>query len=223
MYKINRKFNPDKEFFGFKMRTRLRFYDEKTIKQCLGGDPYRIPKNPKVVIDVGGNIGTVALMAAKKGANDVYSFEPSFENFKVLEYNVRINGFQDKIHCINKGVGKPDKKAKLYIHPSMSGAHSTYLTQKRLNGDCYEKVEIISIKDVFKNYNIEYCDLLKLDCEGSEYDIIMDFDDELADKIGQISLEFHDKKTIQFLINKLSSWYEPENTKRYEWVFIKKI
>jgi len=221
MYKTNRPINEDKEFFGFKIRTRRRYNDEKIINQCLCRDPYRIPKNIKVVVDIGSNIGIVALDCAKKGAENIYAFEPSIENFETLVYNVNINGYQDKIHCIQKGVGIPNKNTKLYIHPKNAGATSSYLEQKGLTEDKYQEVEFISIYDVFKNYNIEHCNLLKMDCEGSERDIINDLDDNLANKISQISVEFHNKPLIEGLINKLSKWYKPEHLRRTEWVFYK--
>ncbi len=222
MYKTNRKFNEDKEYFGFKLRTRHGYQDEKIINQCLdeSRDTYRIPKNPKVVIDVGSNIGCVSLVATRRGA-EVWSFEPSLENYETLVYNVNINGFKDKIHCIQKGVGIPNKKTKLYIHPKNSGATSSYLEQRGLTEDKYQEVEFISIYDVFNDYNIEHCDFLKLDCEGSERDIINDLDDDLANKIDQISVEFHNKPLIEGLINKLSKWYKPEHLRRYEWTFRK--
>lgn len=222
MYKTNRQINEDKEYFGFKLRTRKRYNDEKIINQCLCRDPYRIPKNLKVVVDIGSNIGIVALDCAKKGAESIYAFEPSIENFETLVYNVNINGYQDKIHCIQKGVGKPGL-TKFYIHSKNAGANSSFLGLRGLTEDKYQEVEFISIHDVFKDYNIEHCDLLKMDCEGSERDIINDLDDELANKIEQISVEFHNKPLIEGLINKLSKWYRPEHLRRYEWVFLRKV
>lgn len=221
MYKTNRNFNQDAEYFGFIMRTRRRYNDEKIIAQCLDEekDCYRMPKNPKVVIDIGANIGCISLVAAKRGAN-VIALEPSEENFETLVYNVNINGYQDKINCIKKGVGVRGIH-KLYIHPKNSGATSVYLEQRGLEEDKFQEIEVVSIYDVFKNYNIEHCDFLKMDCEGSERDIINDLDDELASKIDQISVEFHNKPLISRLIEKLSRWYRAEHLHRYEYTFRK--
>lgn len=221
MYKTNRPNNQDKEYFGFTMRTRRHYYDEKIVAQCLdeSKDVYRMPKEPKVVIDVGANIGCISLVAAKQGAF-VLAFEPSSENFETLEYNVKINGYQDRVQCINKGVGKAGLN-KLYIHPSNSGATSSYLEQRGLDENNYQEVEFMSIHDVFKDYGLGYVDLLKLDCEGSELDIINDLDDELASKIGQISVEFHNKHLVEELIGRLSQWYRMEHLHRYEYAFYK--
>lgn len=220
MYEVKRKFNENKKFGEFILRTRLRYHDENIIKDELN-DIYKIPKNSKLVIDIGANIGVTSLMCAKQGAF-VYAFEPEILNFDVLKYNVKINNFYNKIICINKGVGKSNKLTELFIHPSNSGATSSYLEQKGLNKENYQIVEFISINTVFDFYDINYCDLLKMDCEGSEKDIINDLYEELINKIGQISVEFHDKKIMNDLIKKLSKWYNPIHLKRYEWCFTKK-
>jgi FkbM family methyltransferase len=222
-YKANKIINEEKQLFGFTLRTRKHYHDDNIIRHILGsnGENYKIPVNPKVVIDIGANIGCVSLLAAARGAQ-VYAFEPEQLNFETLCFNVTVNKFNNNIKCIQKGVGIPGE-TKLYIHDNNSGATSSYLEQKGLLESNYQLVNFISIHDVFSKYNINSCDLLKLDCEGSEKDIINDLDDELVAKINQISLEFHDKKLINILVDKLKQWYNPENVSRYEWVFTKKI
>jgi len=217
---VIRKKNPDRDFFGFKMRTRLRYYDEKILNEEL--DPqkniYAIPDNPKMVVDIGAHIGGTALRCAKMGAK-VRAFEPEADNFDTLVYNVALNKMEDRIVCKFAGVGSPGIK-ELYLHPRMSGTNSIYLNQSGLHEKEYQMALFLSIGQVLKD--IEYCDLLKLDCEGSEEDIIRDFNDQLAAKVSQISVEFHDKHKVKELIDILSKWYKPENIHRYEWVFTKK-
>lgn len=216
----NQKYHPDKTFGNFQLRTRIRRYDEKIIAQELT-DPYKIPDNPIFVLDIGSHIGLTALIAAKKGAL-VHCYEPNQDNFSVLNYNITRNNLNDKIKTFNYGVGKPGK-TKLYLHPTASGTHSSFLQQKGLTDNNYEVATFISIRDVFyKNNYIDHCSLLKMDCEGSEVDIINDLDDDLAYKIKQISVEFHDKKLMPELIKKLEQWYTVEHLRRYEYAFYKK-
>jgi FkbM family methyltransferase len=221
MFKSDRPFNQDRDFFGFKFRTRVRYYDEKILAEEMDPEKniYRIPDNIKIVIDVGAHIGGTAIRCASKGAI-VYAFEPEQYNFETLKYNVKLNNLGDKIKCFNLGVGKAGI-TKLYVHPKASGTTSSYLQQSGLEEDKYQEIPFIRIKELFKMFEIETCDLLKMDCEGSEKDIINDLDDELANKIKQISLEFHDKHLVEEQVKKLSKWYKPENTKRYEWCFRK--
>lgn len=221
--KINHPVLPDREFFGFTMRTRKDFHDERIIDSILNetSDIYKIPRDAKVVVDIGANIGCVSLRAARCGAT-VYAFEPEIYNFETLCYNIAANDLADKIKCINLGVGNPGKTA-LFRHPKNSGMFSSRLQSKWLRIDNPEICNFISIRDVFNNYTIEQCDVLKLDCEGSEEDIIRDLDDELIKMIGQISVEIHGGRIItNELITKLSTWYVCVGTSRREWVCQKK-
>jgi FkbM family methyltransferase len=222
---MNHGINADREFFGYKMRTRRHYHDDHILRSFFmekDKNYYRIPEKLKTVIDVGANIGCVSILCAEKGA-EVFAFEPATDNFETLEHNIKINGYSNRVHCIQNAVGKPGM-GKLYIHPSNSGATSLFINAS--NGaleDDFEMVEIVSIHDIFRKYNIGYCDLLKLDCEGAEKDIIMDLDDELISKIGQISLEYHgDMHERAMLAAKLSVWYTEENIRRYEFVYKKK-
>ena len=163
---------------------------------------------------------------ARAGA-EVYTFEPEELNYETLCYNVKVNGYEDKIHCINKAVGKSGV-FKLYVHPKSGGCNSFYLSNHpQLEEAKYQMVPSISIHEVFSDYNIQHCDFLKLDCETSEEDIINDIDDELANKIDQISTELHGvgPKNWQPIVAKLDKWYDAECTDergKSIWVFRRK-
>lgn len=212
----------DHEYNGFKLRIRKNYRDENVVKEIFYENHYRIPKQLRIVIDIGANIGTFSLLAARAGA-EVYAFEPEQYNYEILCYNAEINGYQDKIHCIKAGVGTPGK-TKLYVHPDNAGGTSAYFNiAKGLDVKKYQIVDFISIHEVFDKYNIKYCDLLKLDCEGSENEIIRDLDDGLVSRIGQISAELHNNKLKEGFLKKLGKWFKAENTSRRNriWVFTK--
>ena len=67
-----------------------------------------------------------------------------------------------------------------------------------------EKVESIGIDEVFKN--IKHCDLLKIDCEGAEYEFIKDIP---FDRVDRISLELHEGKQVEIL-ELLRKFYQVE-------------
>jgi hypothetical protein len=50
----------------------------------------------------------------------------------------------------------------------------------------------------FERYQIERCDFLKLDCEGSEFEIILDSDPALMRRIDRIVMEYHDHRSPRF-------------------------
>jgi len=266
-YRVVKPILDTDNYCGFKLRFRDGFADRFIMRDMLKRNYGNIPPNPKVVIDIGAHIGLFTLAAIRSGAEKIYAFEPEASNFELLCHNMEINGYKERVICINKGVGIPGK-AKLYIHPTNSGGSSSDLAESEsLNPDNYQVIDIISIHQVFDLYDmklpnltvgvsspsassgakslrsensfatptglrsvysrrgIKYCDLLKIDCEGAEKDIINEFDDDLAKKIGQITVEFHYRNLMDELIVKLSKWYKAECINKtshkggYAWLF----
>ena len=62
------------------------------------------------------------------------------------------------------------------------------------------------MKKIFDEKHIEKCDILKLDCEGSEYKILDELPNEYYKKISKICLEYHifnnDENSLEILIEK---------------------
>ena len=218
---IPKRINPDIEYDGFTVKTRKNYQDLKILEDELIRDIYHIPEKPKVVIDVGAHIGGTSLRCAREGAT-VYAFEPEASNFETLKYNVSKNNFEDKIHIFNKGIGESGTR-KLFVHRDNSGAAADRTFQKGLRESVYQMVEFTPLNDFFEEQKIEFCDLLKLDCEGGEEYIIENLTDSVASKIGQVSVEFHEKPKIGRLLDILGQWYDCEHSNRYEWVCRKKV
>jgi FkbM family methyltransferase len=54
------------------------------------------------------------------------------------------------------------------------------------------KISTINLEDIVKENNLSIIDILKIDIEGSEYDILPFISDEVYSIIKQITVEFHD-------------------------------
>jgi FkbM family methyltransferase len=227
-YRVVKPILDTDNYCGFKIRYRKDFSDRYIMIDMLKRNYGNIFPNPKTVIDIGAHIGLFTLAAMRAGAEKVFAFEPEVSNYELLCHNIKVNGFGKKVKCIKMGVGTRGK-AKLYIHQNNSGGSSTDISiDKRLNPDNFQIIDVISIHDVFDSYKIKFCDLLKLDCEGSEKNIINEIDEALAGKIGQISVEFHYTNLIDEFVDKLSKWYKAECTNPgihkggNAWVFTRK-
>jgi FkbM family methyltransferase len=153
---------------------------------------YKI-EDQDVVIDIGANVGLFSVLAANlahKGR--VYSFEPVRENFERLNSNIKLNDIRN-ITTENKGVSDKKKKATIHLIEH-SGGHSLSLNKIKLlqeKTSATQKIECISLKDVFDKYKIKRCNFLKLDCEGEEYKILTALPPTYFERIDKIALEFH--------------------------------
>ena len=63
------------------------------------------------------------------------------------------------------------------------------------SSDAYESVHTISVDDFVRQEGIACIHLLKMDCEGSEYDILAGMSDATFAKIRRIIVEYHDAKS----------------------------
>ena len=59
-----------------------------------------------------------------------------------------------------------------------------------------ELTSSITLDQIFDKYNIQHCKLLKMDCEGSEYEILYNTTQETLKKCENLRAEFHTNPSI---------------------------
>ncbi len=171
-----------------------------------GADEYAVcPVNEgDIVIDVGAYIGGYSVWAAQK-AKLVFAIEPNPETYEYLEKNVCDI---ENIITYKGVVCSEEKDIPLYISTLNPAENSITRKYKR---KIY--THALTLPAIFKRYNphISHCDVLKLDCEGAEYEILFNSQDVLP-KINRIIMEFHVPRywgiegyTVQRLIDMLRS------------------
>lgn len=188
--------------------------DEIVIREMFVENVYQVGPgdldDTGVVVDIGGNIGAFSVFAAANGAKNIHAFEPDSLNYGVLEANIAANGLDDVIHPHRLGVSKAGGSFEL-----RQGQGASFLVgAKTIAGDAArrlpsaptETVETISLAAVFDTIGAPYCDILKIDCEGSEYSIIAGADEDVLRKAAYITMEFHSAGATTFgrLVAKLS-------------------
>ena len=174
---------------GTKFQLRARTSDRGILTSVVLLDEYRInstdlPRDA-TIIDIGGQTGMLSVFASRK-ASKVYTYEPIKENYEFIKKNIALNGLKNKITVFNMAVSDKKKKLKIYISADNTGGHSAYGKGK------YETVIAIPFQSVFEDNDIKRCDLLKLDAEGSEYEILYNLPSQYFNRIKRIYMEYHD-------------------------------
>jgi FkbM family methyltransferase len=137
------------------------------------------------VVDVGANIGVFSLWAERRGA-DVTAFEPEPRTFASLVMNVAGRRISPRQAAL---VGEPAPTVRLYLSELDSTRH-TAVGKEIESGEPlrdYVDVPTVTLADVVGSG----CDLLKLDCEGTEFEALLGADDDTLRRAQRIILEFH--------------------------------
>ena len=100
--------------------------------------------------------------------------------------NLRLNKIRNVV-AYNIAVGKLKDKVKFFISKHNVGAHSLINNK---NDECIG-VKSVSLKKIFQENNLKKVNLLKIDCEGCEYEILLKSPRSILKKIDTIVLEQH--------------------------------
>lgn len=142
-------------------------------------------KKRPIIIDAGANVGLFSRWVLKRVPEaQVYAIEVESGNFEILKRNTH----RYSVCCINKGLWS--KECHLKVIARDTGEWGFMVTEtKEYDTDT---VEAISLKDILINYKLDEIDLLKMDIEGSEYEIFSSQDLGWLDRCHALVVETHD-------------------------------
>jgi len=136
----------------------------------------------RVVVDVGSFICDSPIYFALKGAKRVIAIEPCSGAYAEMFENVRLNNLENVIVPVNAYLVSEQGKAHLEddeIKDSMT-THQNY----------DDRALVVTLNDIISKYGIDGDAALKMDCEGCEYDIILN-DYAHVKLFDEIILEYH--------------------------------
>lgn len=152
-----------------------------------------IPFEPNdVIIDIGGHVGIVSIYLAKKYPFlKIYTFEPNYNNYHNLQENIAIN-YITNIVAYNKAVTKDGRNSGMLVPNSNTGGGGLFelpIPESLLPDYSYYTIASINLDNFMDENNISKCKLLKIDCEGCEYEILLN--SNKLNCIDYLSGEFH--------------------------------
>lgn len=210
---LSKKFNPGWDhisFFGLSGKPKddlswLKEDHKNTYEEIVTNNTYGINREVlenKNVIDIGANSGLFSIAAAHFGAKGVIAIEPVQNTFQLLSDNIKKTEYNNILplkYVVTKNSGE-------FISIS-SDKEDVANSLFNINGEA-EIVETITLGDLITKFDNNYQIFLKMDCEGSEYDIILNATQNDMNKIDAIALEIHSEmhpvyKGSEVIIDKL--------------------
>ena len=132
------------------------------------------------IVDVGANLGIFSIAARLTFSNsEIHAYEPNNDNISHLKKHAEEFLFKYYEEAVSDEVGFKE----IYL---FSSKHDTAAT---INKNDQGVVRLTNIETLINRFKKKKIDLLKLDCEGSEFDILQK--NNSFNDVRYITLEYH--------------------------------
>jgi len=149
-----------------------------------------------IIIDIGANIGMFSILFAKLHPYiKIFAIEPVAETYIKLYQNIKLNHLTNIIP-INIAISGGERiKQIIYDSDGLGGASSYVNDMPNLLKKTTIYTGCITLDELIIELSITNCKLLKIDCEGAEYDIL--YNSKLLERINYLVGEFHENTTLR--------------------------
>jgi FkbM family methyltransferase len=195
-------------FLAYPVHLRARTTDLRTFEDVVlrGQYQYDCRCHPKVIVDVGANIGLASVYFATRFPDArIFAIEPEAENFGLLQKNVRP---YKNVQPIRAALWSSDTRVELIDTGEGSWA---FQVRESLNG----AVPAITLSTLLRQYSISSADVVKIDIEGAEREVFKGTPDWIS-KVGLLMIELHDRfkpgcsEAVRAAVGDRSSWTRGE-------------
>ena len=158
------------------------------IIEIFAYDEYDVPldwSQLRTVVDIGAHVGAFTVYAAFRAPQArVVAVEPEPRNFGDLCANVERNGIGSRVEALNRALGAPGSLIELHV-PRHRESGSVFGEEGTI-----VRAEGVSLQQIVEGLD-GGVDLLKLDCEGAEWDLLDTAPDALWRGVARIVMECH--------------------------------
>jgi FkbM family methyltransferase len=192
--------------FWFKGNAKFKHMRSTILEIFDYGEYALLDVKGKDIVDVGAFVGDSAVYFALRGAKRIIAIEPHPGAFAEMLDNIRLNNMEGVIVPVNAGLAS--RPGKICI--GNIGVETTGGTYHK-PGDCPNTVPAITLDELISKFGVDLNDaVLKMDCEGCEFDVILN-DYEHVRLFRELIFEYHPRfvnKSLDDLLNVLSRDYK---------------
>jgi FkbM family methyltransferase len=147
-----------------------------------------------VVVDIGAHVGIVSTWLARTHPGvRVLAFEPVPDLFRLLVANLERNGATNVLPA-NLAVTADGRDLEMVLHGSNTGGATAQLGLDVTDHRRY-RVPSTTLDRIFEDNGIDRCRLLKIDCEGSEYEVLLS--SRQLGRVEHLRGEFHENRHLR--------------------------
>lgn len=166
-------------------------WDLNIVGGVTRNNEYRLPARFKphdLILDIGAHIGGFSYAAHARGSRRILAYEPNQDNFRLLLNNVGVLG---GVICMPSAVWRSDRHVpQLHYTGSSNPVNTGGGNVLQPSGSPVPAVRFDDVVLSATQYGLHRVRLLKLDCEFSEFPILMT--STTLDLVDEICGEYHE-------------------------------
>lgn len=168
-------------------RLEVKAFWEVFARRC-----YPLPTDCRIIVDAGANVGVFSVWAAKQLPEvRIIAIEPCPATLAALHHNVSGNHLEDRIQTVQIALAAQTGE-RLMVTDAESPRRSLVPADQNPIARSAVRVRCVSLADLFDQYRLTSVDLLKMDIEGSEWEVLLSTPASVLRSIRHIRLEYHE-------------------------------
>jgi FkbM family methyltransferase len=170
-----------------------------------------LPTDGKVLLEIGGNIGTQTVyFALSKAFERIVSVEPDPRNFKLLQVNIAQNDLGESITPVHCAAGDSEGEIEFFQHRNNHGKSGMV---RRSPNDVSILVPVKPVMRILQEQDVPADDigLVWMDIEGYEPVAISTMHELMARRVPiytEFTSEFYGPEQARMFVETLSGFYE---------------
>jgi FkbM family methyltransferase len=171
-------------------KKKVDFYDGVSNGNLIGiffNKEYDfLPVDGKAVLDIGANIGDSCVYFALRGSSRIIAIEPFPRNYELAKKNIDVNGFTERITLYLAGCAA--ETGDIIVDPLYKSNSRSHLVGFKQG----IKIPLLTLRDILIENDVSRGEaVLKVDCEGCEYETILSSTADTLRYFSHIELEYH--------------------------------
>jgi FkbM family methyltransferase len=161
----------------------------------------------KTFVDVGGNVGLYSLIGSLF-FEAVYAFEPDSDNIGKLKKNIGLSNIHN-IQVVSLGLSHVNGIGRFVKYPQNPGMHT--MSNEAVDSAAPEnivEIDTVTLDTYFSDKKIDTIDLIKLDTEGTEFEIVMGGREVIFKHRPILFSEFHSNEKLRKFVKFIPDDYD---------------
>ena len=168
-------------------RGEIKVFWSIVVDEC-----YRLWQDAKTIVDAGANIGVFSVWAAiRLPQAKIVAIEPHPETFSRLQHNIKANSLTSRVTIAQFALSAQSGDREMPI--TGESQRRSLLPQDR-NGSEQKviKVPALTMQELLDHHQTSEIDLLKMDIEGSEWEVLINTPLSILRRIRRMQFEYHE-------------------------------